>query len=68
MMCSASFALEHADQEPWPSGNWQLCKNEATKVRFVPITQDCLVLLNLCDAHYEAWEMRGEAIRGLLAV
>ena len=66
--CSASYSLDHSDTDPWPSGNWHLCTNEATKVRFVPITPDCLVLVQLCDAHWESWELRGEAIRGLLGV
>lgn len=66
--CSASFCTQHADAEQWPSGNWQLCAAEATRVRFVPVTPDCLVLVHLCEAHYAAWEMRNEAVRGLLAV
>ena len=66
--CTASYAIDHSDADPWPSGNWQLCSNEATKVRFLPITTDCLVLVPLCEAHFQAWELRGEAIRNLLAV
>lgn len=68
MNCSASFATELAPDEMWPSGNWILCKNEATKVRFVPITTECLVMVHLCDSHFECWTYRNEAIKQLLGV
>lgn len=66
--CSASYALEHAPAETWPSGNWLLCRNDGVKARFVPISPDCLVMVHLCDAHFDAWEIRNEAIRGLLGI
>jgi hypothetical protein len=66
--CSASFALELAEEEMWPSGNWQPCKNAATKVRFVPMTPECIVMVKLCEAHFEAWEYRNEAIKQMLGV
>lgn len=63
IQCQASWLAEADLEGPWPSGNWQSCQNEGSKVQFVPVNDQVMVMVHMCPAHEELWRSAGKVAR-----